>query len=146
MRNQRIQQTAMVIGGIISTSILITIIDNKLLNTDRTFFYNFINYIFFVNLPCFIIGSLMLLTERGLFGAIVYSTNKVRSIVSKQYRYTLLESEDILEAEIGEHLKQKYLYRNNKFDWTFPIFVGTLTILIAIFLSVGIFYGYSPLS
>ena len=136
-----LKTTFFIIISEVILSIIITIAVNKLNYSDRTFFHNYIDFIFFVNLPMFILGSIMFLSESGLFNVFVYSTYKVRSVISEKYRYTLRESSDIEDYEIEEHLKEKYLYNKSSYSWTLPIFYASALIFICIILSVSIFYG-----
>jgi len=120
---------------------MVSFADNILLHDGRTFFYNYIDYIYFINLPVFIIGATMFITEKGLFNVFLYSTNKVRSIVSSKFRYTLHESEDVKESEVGEFLRNKYLYADHNFPWTMPLFLGSSIIYGVILLVIFLYYG-----
>ena len=135
------RDTFFIISGTVIASLIITFAGNVLLNEGRTFFYNYIDYIYFVNLPLFIIGAVMFITERGLFNVFLYSTYKVRSVVSQKYRYTLHESEDVKESEVSEFLKNKYLYAEHRFDWTMPLFLGSSIIYVVILLVIFLYYG-----
>lgn len=76
-----------------------------------------------------------------MFNVAVYSANKVRSVVSSKYRYTLQESESIEEYQIEDHLKEKYLYADRMFPWTYPIFIGSSLVFASIIIAVIVFYG-----
>jgi len=141
LKKSLIRDTFFIISGTVIASLIITFVGNIFLHDGRTLFYNYIDYIYFVNLPVFIVGAVMLITERGLFNVFLYSTYKVRLIVSPKYRYTLHESEDVKESEVDEFLKNKYLYADHHFDWTIPLFLGSSTIYGAILLVIFLYYG-----
>ncbi len=141
LKKSLIRDTFFIISGTVIASLIITFVGNILLHDGRTLFYNYIDYIYFVNLPLFVVGAMMFITERGLFNVFIYSTNKVRSVVSSKYRYTLLESEDVDASEMDEFLKNKYLYADHQFDWTMPLFLGSSTLYGAIILVISLYYG-----
>jgi len=141
LKKSLIRDTFFIISGTVIASLIVTFIGNILLHDGRTFFYNYIDYIYFVNLPVFIIGAIMFITESGLFNVFVYSTNKVRSVVSPKYRYTLHESEDVDENEVDDFLKEKYLYSDHAFDWTMPMFLGSSLLYGIILLVIYLYYG-----
>lgn len=136
-----LKTTLFIILGEIILSICLTIITNKFFRTDRTFFYNYIDFIFFTNLPLFILGSMMFLSESGFFNVFVYTTYKVRSVISDKYRYTLQESSDIEDSEIDQHLKDTYLYNKATYSWTLPIFYASTLVFVGIVATVVLFYG-----
>ena len=141
MNRTTLKTTFFIILGELILSIIVTIATNKFIYTDRTFFYNYIDFIFFINLPLFILGSMMFLSESGFFNVFIYATYKVRSVVSDKYRYTLRESTDIEDNEIDDHLKDKYLYNKSSYNWTLPIFYASAIIFLCIISSTILFYG-----
>lgn len=141
MNKSLMRNTFFIIFGTLIASFIVTFIGNILLHDGRTLFHNYINYIYFVNLPIFLIGAVMFITESGLFNVFLYSTNKVRSVVSAKYRYTLHESDNVDEHELDDFLKNKYLYADHHFDWTLPLFFSSSLIYGLILLVIFFYYG-----
>jgi len=141
LRQPFIRSTFFIILGILAASLFATLIGNIFIFENRSLWDNYIDFIFFVTLPVFLLGAIMFIAESGMFNVAVYSTNKVRSVISSKYRYTLQESESLTESQIEEHLKEKYLYADRMFPWTYPIFIGSSLVFVGIIIAVIIFYG-----
>lgn len=139
MKKSLLRSTFFIMIATIIVSIIVTFISNIFLHDGRTFFHDYINFIYFVNLPVFIIGAVMFITESGLFNVFVYSTNKVRSVVSAKYRFTLHESEHVEGPQVDEFLKNKYLYADHHFEWTLPLFLSS-SMIYGVVLAVVVFY------
>ena len=133
--------SAILIVGIFSCSIVMTLLVNGLWQKNPSLFHHFIDYLFFTTFAVFLVGSIMLIAERGLFDVFIYSTNKVRSITSDKYVYTLKESENLEDHEIQEFLREKYLYKKRRFSWTWPTFLSSSAILLGLLVYILWFYG-----
>lgn len=125
---------------ILLTSIIISLIINNVYKINKPFAV-FIDTIFFIDFPIFIIGSWLLMSEKGLFNVINYSTHQFLSVVSKKYTYEIKQYTDLDTKEsVKNYLKEKYLYRQPKYSLTFPLFYSSSLILISLFIYIILNY------
>lgn len=141
MKKRYLLRTLLTMVLVFICSIVITIIDNGYQHQGRPLFYHFIDYLFFTNLPIFIIGSVLIIDERGLFNGIIYATNRMRSVISGKYQYELESSEELEPGQISDFLKNKYLYRQPKYPWSLPLFFSGSLIMIGLLVYIFLFYG-----
>lgn len=110
--------------------------------SDVKFSTALLNTVFYSNLIIFIISALMFMSERKFFNAILYSAKHFAATVSSKSRLQITASHNITsESEIKNFLKERYLYAEPKYKYTYPLFITSSTMFILIILYISYVYG-----
>jgi len=139
---KKTKQTFFIILLILILSLITTYIHYTFWSLPSTFSFYYLDHLFFLAFFVFIIGSFMLMNEGGLLNVFLYSTHKVRSVVSSKYQFTLLESEHIKKEDMDTFLKNKYLYKRSTYAYTLPIFLSSTLILIGLLVYAILFLDF----
>lgn len=136
----RVKSALITFVSILICSLIVTMVVNKLVSPQHSLFYNYLDFLFYIDMIVLLIACGMLISQSGAYNSISYTINLFKSRVSTSYKHTLMTSADIEDKEISGYLKQTYLYRNTHYKHTYTLLLPSLLILLSLILYTSIAY------
>lgn len=117
-----------------------TIFANLILKPKNSLFFAFIDHLFFIDMVVLLIGCFMIIGQSGAYNSIAYSGNLLKARVSTKYKHELMASASIEEQDIGEYLKQAYLYRDTHYKHTYAVLIPSVLLFLGLMIYVTLIY------
>ncbi len=108
-----------------------------LIISGKLTFINYVNALFLINLPVFIVSVVLMTVQRGLYSPLRYSFKRFAIFFFKNKRNKLIQETNAKNAtEMEEKMKAKYLYSAPNFKYLkYTLIQSTLVFLVALFIA-----------